>query len=104
MNGSDPIPPKMLILLEWLPACGMNFRRAAVKAGYTTSYARKIVGRFARDAVLQGALRKRIERLLAEAGASDRAVVERVLQREHFRHHPISGSFVTGRHPSAAVL
>ena len=101
---NDLIPPKMLIVLEYLPSCNMNFRTAAVKAGYSASYARKIVGKFATDPILQKALHERMKRLLNEAGESDRIIVERILQRQHFDQHRISGSYLTGRSPFAVQI
>ena len=95
------IPPKMLIVLEFLPACGMSFVKAGVRAGYSDSYARKLSVKFARDVRLQEALHDRMRRLLNEAGESDRIIVERILQRQHFNAHPIQGSYMTGRSPFA---
>ena len=94
----------MLIVLEFLPACDMDFRKAGVRAGYSPSSAAKLSTKFARDQRLQHALHERMKRLLAEAGESDRLLVERVLQRRHFHAHPIRGSFLTGRSPFAAGL
>jgi hypothetical protein len=101
MTEDELIPPQIVIVLELLPSCGMNFRKAGVKAGYSASYARKIVGRFAREPRLQKALHARMRRLLAEAQESDRLIVERVLQRQHFDAHPINGSYLIGRSPFA---
>jgi predicted Zn-dependent protease len=98
---SNLIPPKMLIVLEFLPACGMSFVKAGVRAGYSDSYARKLSVKFARDERLQKALHERMRRLLNEAGESDRLIVERILQRQHFNAHPIQGSYMTGRSPFA---
>jgi len=98
------IPPKMLIILEFLPACGMSFIKAGVRAGYSESYARKLSVRFARDERLQKALHDRMKRLLNEAGESDRIIVERILQRQHFNAHRLMGSYVTGRSPFAVDL
>lgn len=97
MTEDGLIPPQMLIVLELLPSCGMNFRHAGVKAGCSPSYARKLVGRFAHDKRLQNAPEDRMKRLLDEAGESGRLWAERVPQGDHFRHHPISGVFLTGR-------
>jgi predicted Zn-dependent protease len=98
------IPPKMLIVLEFLPVCGMSFVKAGVRAGYSDSYARKLSVKFARDERLQEALHERMRRLLNEAGESDRLIVERILQRQHFNAHPIQGSYMTGRSPFAVDL
>jgi hypothetical protein len=98
------IPPKMLIVLELLPACGMSFVKAGVRAGYSDSYARKLPAKFATDARLQEALHERMRRLLNEAGESDRIIVERILQRQHIGAHPIMGSSLTGRSPFDVVL
>jgi hypothetical protein len=104
MAEKDLIPPKMLIILELLPSCGMDFRKAALRVGYSDSYARKISSRFAFDKTLQKALRERIRRLLAEAGESDRQIVEDILQRQHFDAHPIRGTYLTGRSPFGTGL
>jgi hypothetical protein len=82
----------------------MDFRRTAVRVGYSDSYARKISSRFAHDETLQRALRERMKRLLAEADESDRLIVERILQRQHFNAHPIAGTYLTGRTPFVAGL
>jgi len=93
---SDPrISPRIMATLEYLPACKMNLREAAVKAGYSKTYARKLVGRFAREPHLQEALCRRISRLLEEAGQSDKVIVARILQRWHIDAHRVSGGFVT---------
>jgi len=42
-DENNLIPPKMLIILEFLPACGMSFIKAGVRAGYSESYARKLL-------------------------------------------------------------
>ena len=42
-DENNLIPPKMLIVLELLPACGMSFIKAGVRAGYSESYARKLL-------------------------------------------------------------
>ena len=47
MCDNDPIPPKMLMVLEFLPSCGMSFNKAALRVGYSDSYARKISSKFA---------------------------------------------------------
>lgn len=99
MSEDDLIPPQMVIVLELLPSCGMNFREAGVKAGYSPSYARKIVGRFAREPRLQKALHARMRRLLEEAQESDQLIVERILQRQHFDAHPVAGSYLIARSP-----
>jgi hypothetical protein len=98
------IPPKMLIVLEFLPACDMSFVKAGVRAGYSDSYARKLSAKFARDARLQEALHERIRRLLNEAGQSDRIIVERILQHRHIDAHPIMGSYMIGGSPFAVDL
>lgn len=98
------IPPKMLIVLELLPACGMDFVKAGVRAGYSESYARKLSSKFFFDARLQEALHVRIRRLLSEAGESDKDIVERVLQRQHLDAHPVRGSSLTGRSPMEILL
>lgn len=95
------IPPKMLIVLEFLPVCEMSFIKAGVRAGYSESYARKLSVKFARDERLQEALHNRIKRLLSEAGESDRIIVERILERQHLNAHPFMGSCLTGRSPFA---
>ena len=104
MDEQDLIPPKMLIVLEFLPVCDMDFSKAGMKAGYSPSYAGKLSAKFARDARLQRALHERMKRLLAEAGESDRLLVERILQRRHFDAHPIQGPYLTGRSPFVAGL
>ena len=104
MHDNDPIPPKLLIILELLPSCGMSFYKAALRVGYSDSYARKISSRFAYDETLQKALRDRIKRLLAEADESDRVVLERLLQRQHFDAHPLRGTYLLGRTPFVAGL
>ena len=91
----------MLMILEFLPSCGMSFYKAALRVGYSDSYARKISSRFGRDETLQKALHARMRRLLAEAGDSDKLLVERILQRQHFNAHPIMGSYLIGRSPFA---
>jgi hypothetical protein len=91
------IPPKLLMILELLPSCGMSFYKAALRVGYRPSYARKISSKFAYDERLPKALQERMKRLLAEAGESDRLIVERILQRQHIDAHPIRGMFITGR-------
>ena len=96
MCDNDPIPPKMLMVLEFLPSCGMSFNKAALRVGYSDSYARKISSKFADDKRLQKALRDRIKRLLAEAKESDRLILERLLPRQHFNAHPICGTYLTG--------
>jgi len=45
-----------------------------------------------------------MKRLLNEAGESDRIIVERILQRQHFNAHRLMGSYVTGRSPFAVDL
>ena len=97
MTENDLIPPKMIMILELLPACGMSFYRAALRVGYRPSYARKISSKFAYDETLQRALHERMQRLLAEADESDRLIVEKILQRQHLRHHPLVGGFITDR-------
>ena len=97
MNEETPIPPKMLMILELLPSCGMSFYKAALHVGYRPSYARKISSKFAYEKRLQKALHERMKRLLAEAGESDRLIVERILQRVHLTAHPIRGTFITDR-------
>ncbi len=104
MHDNDSILRKMLMVLEFLPSCGMSFYKAALRVGYSDSYARKISSRFADDGHLQAALRDRIKRLLAEAEECDRLVLERLLQRQHFDAHPIQGSYLTGRSPFMAGL
>ena len=104
MDETNLIPPKMLIVLEFLPACDMDFRKAGVRAGYSPSYAAKLSTKFARDERLQRALHERMKRLLAEADESDRLLVERILQRRHFNAHPIQGSYIVGRTPFVAGL
>ncbi len=99
MAENDLIPPKMLMILELLPSCRMSFYRAALRVGYSDSYARKISSKFAYDETLQQALRDRMIRLLAEADESDRLIVEHILQRQHFHAHPICGTYITGRTP-----
>lgn len=101
MDESSLIPAKMIIVLEFLPSCGMSFVRAGVRAGYSESYARKLSTKFATDEGLQRALQERMRRLLEEAGESDRLMVERILQRQHFNEHRIMGSYLTGRSPFA---
>jgi len=101
MDESNVIPAKLGIVLEFLPACGMSFVKAGVRAGYSESYARKLSAKFATDEGLQQALHQRMRRLLDEAGESDRLIVERTLQRQHFSEHPIMGSYLTGRGPFA---
>ena len=103
-DENELIPPKMLIVLEFLPACGMSFVKAGVRAGYSDSYARKLSVKFARDERLQMALHDRMRRLLNEAGESDRLIVERILQRQHIGAHPIVATYITGRSPFAFDL
>ncbi len=97
MPENDLMPPKLAMILELLPSCGMSFYQAALRVGYSHSYARKISSKFACDAVLQKALHERMQRLLAEAGESDRLIVERILQRQHIGCHPIVGGYITDR-------
>jgi hypothetical protein len=104
MNENSLIRPKMLMILELLPSCQMSFYKAARRVGYSDSYARKISSKFAYDEMLQKALHKRMKRLLAEAGESDRLIVERILQRQHIDAHPIRGSCLTGRIPFGVGL
>ena len=104
MTENDLIPPKMLMILELLPCCEMSFYKAALRVGYSPSYARKISSRFAYNETLRQALRNRMIRLLAEADRSDRLIVERLLQRQHFHAHPIRGTYITGRTPFADNL
>src|SRR5512133_3434322 len=101
MDENNVIPAKMVIVLEFLPACGMSFVKAGVRAGYSESYARKLAAKFATDEGLQQALHQRMRRLLDEAEESDRLIVERILQRQHFSEHPIMRSYLTGRSPFA---
>jgi hypothetical protein len=98
-DENELIPPKMLIVLEFLPVCGMSFVKAGVRAGYSDSYARKLSVKFARDERLQKALHERMTRLLNEAGESDRLIVERILQHQHIGAHPIVATYITGRSP-----
>jgi hypothetical protein len=93
------LPAKMLIALELLPSLGFSFTKAGRVAGYSRTYCTKLAGRFARDKRLQQAFRERMQKLLAESGQSDRAIVERALQLEHLKKHPIAGSYLTGKSP-----
>jgi hypothetical protein len=91
MANDELIPPQMLIVLESLPACAMNFVKAGVRAGYSESYAWKLPATLVREPLLQKALRANMKRLFEQAQESDKLLVEGVLQRNHFRHHPIFG-------------
>jgi len=104
MSENSLITPKMVMILELLPSCGMSFYKAALRVGYSDSYAHKISSRFAYDETLQKALHARMRRFLAEADESDRLVLERLLQRQHFDAHPIRGTYLTGRTPFMAGL
>ncbi|MEN6335680.1 MAG: hypothetical protein ABFE01_15625 [Phycisphaerales bacterium] len=95
------LPAKMILALELLPSLDFSFVKAGRIAGYSRSYCTKLAGRFARDKRLQQALHERMQKLLAETGQSDRNIVERVLQTQHLKEHPIAGSFLTGKSPWA---
>jgi len=99
MDDNDRIPARMMMVLELLPSCGMSFTRAARRCGYSPSYAKKIVSRFAYEEPLRKALHERMKRLLEEAGESDRLIVERILQRKHYDAHRTRGYSITGRSP-----
>jgi hypothetical protein len=86
-----PLTDKMIAVLEFLPSCGMNFRAAGLRAGYSRAYSERISYRVAKSEVLQQALLDRMARFISEAPASEREALRRKLDRQLFRAHRKSG-------------
>ena len=81
---------RTLAALEFLPACGMDFRKAAIRAGYKSSYAQKLAWRFMHEPQLRELFQQRIQRLLEETGEADRELVKKILQGQHMMSHRIN--------------